>query len=165
MIGGVARAAIVVFMTISAPVAAASGVQLVADTPIRLETVTPLSSQESVRGTPVTLRVAEDVGVEGRIVIPKGAVAAGQVSVAERKGAFGSAGRLGIELLYVTAGERTVRLRGTSVRTGGSNQAGAAASSVFLTAVAVAITGKRATIPAGTPLTGYVLRDTMIEAR
>jgi hypothetical protein len=137
---------------------AAVTVTLPTATPVTLETVTLLSSEVNRRGDPVALRTVDDVIVGDAIVIPKGTVATGQVTLAERKGGFGAAGTLGFELLYLKVDGQVIRLRGDSETRGRSNSTRAALSNVIVTAAAVAITGRRAEIAPGTRVTGYSVR-------
>ncbi len=142
--------------TVSAPT-------LRADTAVRLATTTELSSETAMRGDPVMLVVRDPVMIDGVAAIPAGTVAVGQIVTSDRKSAFGAGGRIEIGLQYLTLADgRTVRLRGAFARKGASLSARAASANVYAVAFAVAITGKRATIAAGTPVTGYVLRDTAI---
>ncbi len=135
-------------------------VTLVAGTPVRLTTVGRISSQTHVRGDTVLLSIAEDVRVGETIVIPHDTPVRAQVVQADRKGAFGTGGRLEVELLYATLPDgRIVRLTGRVARRGGDNEVGAVATNVFLAPIALVITGASATVSAGSAVTGYVMRD------
>lgn len=139
-------------------VGAAQSVTLSADTEIQLETVAPLSSKTNVKGDIVALRTASDVLVDGRIVVPKGAMASGQISDARAKGALGMSGRLVVQPLYMMVGSTTVRLEGNAANRG-SVSAGAVIGMAVLTP---GFTGRSATIPAGTRLVAYVSRSTAV---
>ena len=133
-------------------------VSLSADTEVRLETVVALSSKTSVKGDLVALRTTQDLVVDGKVIVPKGAAATGQVSDARAKGALGMSGRLIIQPLYMTVGSTTVRLLGNASNRG-SVTAGAVVGMVVLTP---GFTGRSATIPAGTSLVAYVARATIV---
>lgn len=142
--------------------ALAKGIVLRAETPVTLETLTPLSSENVVRGDRVALAVLDPVQIDGITVIPAGALAFGEVVMADPKSGFGVGGRLGIALLYVEVGGRIVRLDGQAAWSGRSGPARGLSSSALAGAAAVAVTGRRAEIAAGTQVTGRVLRDTAL---
>ena len=67
-------------------------------------TVVPVSAVNNVRaaevevGQNVDFKVVRDVIVDGKVAIPAGTIAKGQVYEAKRSTAFGTKGRLGIHL-------------------------------------------------------------------
>ena len=71
-------------------------------------TIVPLEADEVVRGAnahvgqKVDFRVSRDVKVDGKVAIPAGSIAKGTVYEAKRSTCFGTKGRLGIKLRYVT---------------------------------------------------------------
>ncbi len=138
---------------------AAAAPGLSAGTPILLVTETEISSEANVRGDAVPVHVTEDVVVDSVVIVPRGTAGMGQVTVAECKAAYGRGGRVAIELLYLTVSGRSVRLRGTFEVSARGSDLRLSGRNVVSAAVAVAITGKRATIASGTRLTGYVMRD------
>lgn len=70
-------------------------------------TVVPVSAVNNVRaaevevGQNVDFKVVRDVIVDGKVAIPAGTIAKGQVYEAKRSTAFGTKGRLGIHLNYL----------------------------------------------------------------
>jgi hypothetical protein len=121
-------------------------------TEIALVTVTPLSSKTNVKGDLIALKTADDVRVSGQLVIPAGTDATGQISDAQAKGAMGMSGRLAVRPLFIRIGDRTVRLGGATSEKA-SVTAGAVVGMVVLTP---GFTGRSASIPPGTRLSGYV---------
>lgn len=136
-----------------------------AETPVTLELLEGLSSETAVAGMRVALAVTEDVRVDGAVLVPKGAKAYAQVVRVDRKAAFGTAGTLAIELLYVDTGATFVRLAGGAGQGGRNSPVRGLSRSAFAGAAAVAITGRRAEIPAGALVSGRVLRDVALPVR
>ena len=127
-------------------------------TDVRLATAQPLSSKTNVKGDLVPLTVTEDVTIEGRVVIPAGTPAVGQISDARAKGAMGMNGRIVIRPLYLQVNGRTVRLTG-SEREKGSVAAGAV---VGMAVLGPAFTGRSANIPIGTPVLAMTEKTTTL---
>ncbi|HEX6740270.1 MAG TPA: hypothetical protein VF079_00550 [Sphingomicrobium sp.] len=146
--------------TAAQPVAA--GILLPADTPIQLSTVDVLDSRSIRQGQRFALRVSEDVLVGSTVVIPKGAAAVGEVEAVSGKGMVGKAGRLIVRPLFVdVAGER-VNLVGMIKERGADSTTGVAVGSLLLSGWGLFITGKSASLPAGSPLPGRVRTDASI---
>lgn len=96
-----------------APAAAeAQPVTIHAGAHLTLATTEDLSSKTMAKGDMVALRVAEEFRIEGRLVIPAGTPAVGQVSDVRASGGLGVSGKLVIRPLYVRVGDATIRLRG-----------------------------------------------------
>ncbi len=137
-----------------------SALTLRGGTPVPLVTVRELSTRTHRQGDRVTLAVASDVIADGRVAIPKGAPAVGEVAQHAARAYFGQSGRLEVRLLYAKVGERIVRLEGAA-QAGGDDNVGAdaVASAVVSSLIGTFIAGKNGVIPAGTAVTGYVHRD------
>ena len=75
---------------------------------VKAGTIVPLEAIKSVRATDVhegevvDFKVSRDVVVDGLTAIPAGTIAKGTVYEAKRSTAFGTRGRLGIKLNYLT---------------------------------------------------------------
>ena len=75
---------------------------------IKAGTIVPLESVQAVRATQVhegeyvDFKVSRDVIVDGVVAIPTGTIAKGTVYEAKRSTAFGTRGRLGIKIKYLT---------------------------------------------------------------
>lgn len=139
---------------------AAGAIVLRAGTPVPLMTLSEISSKTHKQGDRFEMVVSEDVLASGQVVIPRNARAIGEIAEHKAKGAFGRAGRLEIQLLYVEVAGRRIRLDGALAEKGKGNLAPAVVAGVIVAGVLGAtIRGKHASIPAGTRLTGYVHRD------
>jgi len=153
-----------------APVAAAptvpvsNVVQLPDSTPVKLALSTALSSANATQGQIVEFRVAEDVVVDGVVLIKKDTLALGKVTLAQGKRHLGRAGSIDIEA------DKTHAVDGTKVElhaeegAKGKGKSGAMAAGMLITATGVGAPigalwllkhGKDATIPAGSILTAY----------
>jgi hypothetical protein len=130
-----------------------------AGTPVPLATVAELNSKTVRQGDRFALQVREDVLVDGRVAIPRLARAEGEITRHSAKGPFGKGGKLGVRLLHVYIGGRPVRLDGQRTSSGKSGLAPALMTSVVAGAFGALVSGKNATVPAGTPITGYIHRD------
>lgn len=140
------------------PLAQPSRTVLPAGTPVRLTTVGPLDSRRVIQGQRLPLRIEEDVVVGSRVIIPRGTAAVGEVEAVSGKGMFGKAGKLVLAPVFVELDGRRVMLMGVTQQSGKDATAGAAVASV-LTPLGLIITGKSATVPAGSVLFGRVRSD------
>lgn len=133
----------------------AFGIQLHSGDLIPLATIAEVSTRTAAVGDRVPMAVSEDVRVGGRVVIPAGTPAMGEVAAMQAKGAFGQSGKLTIRPLYVTLGDRTLRLEGG----GGAHGTITAGGVIGLIALTPGISGRSATVPAGAPIPAVLLRD------
>jgi hypothetical protein len=128
---------------------------------IPLETAEALTTKKAAKGNPVRLRAAADVSVDGRVVIPRGHPATGEISLARAKGMMGQRGKLAIQPLYLQIGGTTVRLRGVASTTG-KVDGGAILGMIVITP---GFTGKSATLPEGSKLDAAVMRSVTLPAQ
>lgn len=149
----------------SAPTLTASSVvELPDSTLVKLALSNDLSSANATQGQVVEFRVAEDVTIDGAVVVKKGTLALGKVTFAQGKRHLGRAGSLDIEA------DKTHAVDGTKVElhaeagAKGKGKSGAMAAGMLITATGVGAPigalwllkhGKDATIPAGSVLTAY----------
>jgi hypothetical protein len=78
--------------------AAPATITVPAGTAIALAMTTPLTTKTATAGTQFTATVAEDVVMDGQVVIPKGAEVTGHVALAQRSGK--TSGRAYMQLAY-----------------------------------------------------------------
>lgn len=69
---------------------------------VPVEAVKNVCASEVQVGQNVDFKVSRDVIVDGEVAIPVGSIVKGSVYEAKRSSAFGTKGRLGIKLRYVT---------------------------------------------------------------
>jgi hypothetical protein len=145
---------------------AAQELILPAGTPVPLTTRQEVNSRTAIQGDRIALQVAEEVRVNGRLVIPRGAAAVAEVARERDSGAFGRAGKLEIVLLQVMIGDQPVRLSGRASEKGRSATLPALSTGIVVSAaLGAVIRGKHAVLPAGSRLTGYIHRDVPLVPR
>jgi hypothetical protein len=143
---------------------ASSVVELPDSTLVKLALSNDLSSANATQGQVVEFRVAEDVVLNGTVLIKKDTLALGKVTLAQGKRHLGRAGSIDIEA------DKTHAVDGTKVElhaeagAKGKGKSGAMAAGMLITATGVGAPigalwllkhGKDATIPAGSILTAY----------
>lgn len=128
-------------------------------TSIRLRSLSELHSQNNRVGDHFDLEVAEDVMLNGVVVIPRGSQASGEVTRVRHKGMWGRSGRLETRLLSVRANGMTIPITGTVNEHGDTGTAGVVASIVVLPIAGFFVTGTSAVLPVGTGFTGVTQSD------
>ncbi len=111
-----------------------------------------LSSKKHVKGDLFKLAIADDLFIDGILVLPKGTVAVGEITRAETKSAFGVSGKLEARLLYAELPDRTLRLTGRIANKGMGGTTETVLTYAAIGSIAFVVTGKSAEIPQGTEL-------------
>ncbi len=93
---------VVLFMLNGLVAFAQKTVTIKAGTTIPLEAIKTVRATAVHEGESVDFRVNRDVKIDGIVAIPTGTIAKGVVYEAKRSTAFGTRGRLGIKLRYLT---------------------------------------------------------------
>ncbi len=137
----------------------ASGFILTDNTPIKLKFKETISSKTAEENRPIEFDVAEDIVVQGVIVIAKGTSAKGMIAEVKRAKMLGRKGKISIILKEVAlvSGER-VSLRASQTQ-GGGLSAGTIALSAIITPIFLLMGGKEAKYTAGTEFTAFVDGD------
>jgi hypothetical protein len=105
------------------------------------------------------LEVAEDVTVNGQIVIPAGSPATGEVTEVRNKGMWGKSGRINARVLFVRANGRQIRLTGQMDDKGTTGTAGVVGAIAFVPVAGFFITGTSARIPVNAPVKAFIDED------
>ena len=92
----------IIMSLIAFNVAFAEEVEIKGGTIVSLEATNSVRGAKAHTGQTVDFRVARDVKVNGVVAIPAGSIAKGTVYEAKRSTCFGTKGRLGIKVRYVT---------------------------------------------------------------
>ena len=109
------------------------------------------------------MEVAEDVVVEGVVVIPAGTPAVGEITEVRNKGMWGKSGRFAGQVLYLTVNGRQIRLNGVFDSKGTAGGIGAVAVSAIVFAPAgFFISGTNAKLAIGTPLKAFIGEDVQL---
>lgn len=127
---------------------------------IPLLTVDAVSSKTAHKGDIVALLTAADVVVDGKLAIARGTAARGQIADARATGGLGVNGRLEIRPLYLSLGDATVRLIGSTTEKRGTP----AGTVIGIAALSPLFSGRGATIAARTAIPAIVEKSVVIEA-
>jgi hypothetical protein len=122
-----------------------------------------LNGKEASVGQPVNFLLSEDILLDNKVAIAKGAKVTGTITEAERSKALGKKGKLGfsIDYLYLPSG-KTVKLRNEVQKNLNGSGAAVAAGAVLLTPAALLIPGKNAKYLKGEIFTAYIDSDVTI---
>jgi len=131
---------------------------------VRVKTLVALSSATANVGDVFDGEVVEDIDVNGKVVIAKGASALGTITAVQRAGWLGRPGRLGFTFEYARAvdGQRA-RLRATQERAAQGNEALAWGLGIILFLPFLLIRGREMEVKLGTTFTTFVDRDITIQ--
>lgn len=133
-------------------------------------TTVPLEAVKSVRaadvheGESIDFKVSRDVKIDGNVAIPSGTLAKGIVYEAKRSTAFGTRGRLGIKLRYLTlpSGDQ-VAFTSSDVYIKGANRT-ALSVVIFCCTCLPFPCGGKAEMPAGYEVDAMVANNVTINA-
>jgi hypothetical protein len=137
-------------IVVAAP--AVAGPVLPAGTTVRLRMLSTLNSQDSKTGQQFDLEAAEDVLLDGRVVIPRGSPATGELTLVKKKGMWGKSGKLEGRIVSVRTGGRDIALRGSLNDKGVTGTAAVVGAIAFLPVAGFFVTGTSADIPSGTTI-------------
>jgi len=136
-------------------------------TPVKMRLTRTVSSASAQVGDRVDFEVLEDVSVNGIAVIPKGSIAWGTVTQAQRKRRMGRGGKLNVNIdsVRLADGEKAA-LRAVKDTKGGGH-VGAMTGAIVVTSLVffpaaplfLFMHGKDITIPKGTEITAYASGD------
>lgn len=120
-------------------------------------TAQPLTSRTATVGDSVRLEVADNVRVNGVVVVLAGTQVRAIVSAAERAGRMGRSGSLSLLVTSTSAvDDQTVRLRAVQAVEADSRIGSTVALAVIVTPIFLLRKGQDIEYPLGTPITVYV---------
>jgi len=105
------------------------------------------------------MEVAENVTVNGQVVIPAGTPATGEVTEVRNKGMWGKSGAINARPLYLQVNGRQIRLSGAMNDKGKTGTAGVVAAIAFVPVAGFFTTGTSAVIPIGAPVKAFIDED------
>lgn len=108
------------------------------------------------------MEIAEPVMLNGKIVIPVGSPAQGEITSVRNKGMWGKSGHITARVLYATVGGRQIRLSGTFDDKGVTGTAGVVGSIALVPLAGFFVTGTSARITSGTVIGAYLDEDITI---
>lgn len=129
-------------------------------TEFEVVTIEEISSRTATEGDPLTLRVADDVLINGHVVIAKDTIVKATVSNVVQRGRMGRGGQLGIRIETTTTvdGQR-LKLRATRNNAGGDTTGSTIALSVLISPLFLLRRGNHARIRPGTRIKVYTDED------
>lgn len=138
------------------PVAEMIAVALPDGTEFTVLTTEEISSKTATEGDLLTFKVAEDVVINGHVVIAKGALVKGEVSTAKKSGFFGRGGNLGIRIeSTMTVDNQKTKLRSAKGKAGDDKTGTTVALVVLFGPLGFLKKGKQAIIKPGTAIKVY----------
>jgi hypothetical protein len=140
------------------PAAAPAGAMLPAGSNVLLRLNNQLTSRDQRIGDSFPLTVVSDVAVDGRVVIPAGTRAVGQVTWRTGRGSFGKSGKMEIAMRYLDLDGRRIPLSGFH-RQEGEGNTGATIGAVIAAGVigGLIVHGRTARIPEGREFTAQTV--------
>lgn len=132
------------------------------DTPVSLMAINEVSTAKAVAGTRFKLRVNEAITINGKIIVPVGTPASGEVLSAQDSGGLGKSGVMSAKLLHISLGDVEIPLEGDKNAKGtGAGSAGVAV--IFAGVAGLFHRGNNAKIKAGELLSGFVREDVTLD--
>ena len=133
-------------------------VKVIADgTEFTVVTIDEITSKTAAEGDPVTFKVAQDVKVDGQVVIAKDSLVKGIVAQAKKAGMMGRGGSLGIRVESgMTVDNQKLKLRSTKGKEGDDKTGTTVALVVLFGPLGFLKKGKNAVIKSGTEIKVYV---------
>ena len=140
---------------------ASAGTMLRTGTAVAMKTREALTTKgkKLKAGTRIQLEVAENVMLNGAVVIPVGTPAMGEVTDVRNKGMWGKSGRINARVLYATVNGRQVRMTGAFDDKGTTGTAGVVGSALLIPVAGFFVTGTSANIPLGAPVSAFLDED------
>lgn len=125
-----------------------NSVTLLSGTSIHLKSNYTILARKVKRYDNIYFTVTEDIKVQGRTVIPQGSIAIGVVKKAKRSSAFGTKGKLYIEMSRIDVGNEMIKLNYKMLRFYGKNNTPIAVIAGLCFTPCFFITGTKAYMPA-----------------
>ncbi len=150
---------------VAAPVvtaAPASTITIKRDTPVQLMATKEINSGDSNAGAGFRLRLNEAITVDGKVVVPVGAWAIGEVTSSKESGGLGKSGQMHTRLKFLELRGVEIPLQGEmAIKGQGAGSAGAAI--LFSGVAGLFHRGNNAKIKAGELVHGFVSEDVILE--
>ena len=137
---------------VEAPPPAPGYVRVPANTPVNFDILDPISSKTAKIDAMFAIRITTPVVIDGKTVIPAGALGQGQIVHAAKARAMGKAGELILAARYIDCGDVHVTLRGFHLDRAGKDRAEQAlVASMVFTPAGFFVVGGESTVMAGSP--------------
>lgn len=133
-------------------------------TPLQLTLFQTINSDTATVGQRVTFKLSYDVKVNGKIVLPAGTNAMGEIVDVESKGMIGKPGTLSVQLKSIRANDGTIIPLSASKVVKGKDKSGTAIIVTLLLCIfGLMMKGEDATLQSGTIIEAYTIGDAEIE--
>jgi hypothetical protein len=139
----------------------ATGDVLRVGAPIPVVLVEPLTTKGKKLkvGQPVRLEVAQDIMVNGRLVIPARSPVEGVLTEVRNKGMWGKSGGIHLDFTSVNINGTAIRLSGSMDTRGDTGTAGVVGAVVALPIAGFFVTGTSAEFPLNAPGRAFLAQD------
>ena len=125
-------------------------------TEFTVATTEEITSKTATEGDPLNFKVAEDVLINGQVVIAKDSLVKGTVAAAKKSGFFGRGGNLGIRIeSAMTVDNQKLKLRSSKGKEGGDKTGTTVALVVLFGPLGFLKKGKQAIIKPGTQIKAF----------
>ncbi|HYK21319.1 MAG TPA: hypothetical protein VEV42_11330 [Pyrinomonadaceae bacterium] len=129
-------------------------------------TIEEISSKTASEGDPLTFKVAEDVKIDGQVVIAKDTLVKGVIANAKKAGMMGRGGSLGIRVeSTTTVDNQKLKLRSSKGKEGDDKTGTTVALVVLFGPLGFLKHGKNAKIKAGTEIKVYSDEEKRVEIK
>jgi Protein of unknown function (DUF2846) len=126
-------------------------------TPLKVVTTEEITSKEAKPNDPVRFTVAEDLVINGHVLVRTGTAAVGSVVTAQKGGYMGNSGKLAIQVESTTSNDgKPLKLRAAKGREGDEKNTSTFVLASVISPLFLFRKGGEAKILAGTPITVYV---------
>lgn len=141
-------------------------VKLENGTVVKLQLLEKVTSKKNNAGDIVHLEVMDNIIKDGKVLIPAGSQAFGEVTESKKNGMLAKGGKLGLQLKYVIAADESiVPLRGIKTKKGDNYQAEMIALSVIFDPTWLLMKGGQAKLNQGTKIEAFVDKDCFIQVK
>lgn len=137
-------------------------VKVTEGTEVRLRMLDKLSSANATEGQRFNLELEDDLQVDGKTVVPRGAKAVGTVMSAKKKGFMGKGGELNVMLDYLLFNDQRIRLRSVGTREGNDKVGTAVTLTVLFGPLGLLKRGHDVDMNPGTVITAFVDQSTEV---
>jgi hypothetical protein len=153
--------------SISQPMVSPQASTIIPDgTELTVITTEEITSKTATEGDPLTLKVDEDVKINGQVVIAAGTLVKGEISEAKKSGRMGKGGSLGIRILStMTTDNQKIKLRASKGKEGGDKTGTTVALVVLFGPLGFLKKGKDAKIKEGTRIKAYTDEEKTVGAK
>jgi len=131
-------------------------------TPVKLKLLHTLNSKTVTPGDPLNFSLAEDVVVDGQMVVKAGTAAIGRVRQAKPARTLGRGAQLALEVEYLKAGPLRIPLRGAQMREGEGKKGETAALVVAFGLSGLIKHGSEIEVKEGSVFSAFVDEDTNV---